>query len=392
MSHKKRVVFIINSLTVGGAERVMCTFLGASALERNEFEISLVLLDDEESPYRLPDWVKVHQLDSRQSLWRSAMLLLPLFWRLRPDVSVSFLTRANVANVLVSFFWGNPCIISERVHTSSHFSKGLVGRLAKLLVRTIYPRATKIVAVSRGVAQDLQSAFSVPESKIAVIANPIDVVSIQAHAHEAAAIELAPPYVMAMGRLVKSKNFALLIDAFGRSGLRGKLIILGDGPERETLMRKAAELGLSSRVLMPGFAKNPFALLRHADVFVLPSNAEGFPNGLLEAMAVGIPVISTNCGSGPSEILADRDRAEVDGLYFAEYGVLVPMESAELMAKALLAMTDSGLRQRYSKKAAERASEFTVDQAKRRYWDLVRIELAGRPAADIDRRRAGFGG
>src|SRR5262249_10579061 len=113
MSRKKRVVFIINSLTVGGAERVMCTFLDSSVAERSEFEISLVLLDNEESPYRLADWVSVHQLNGRRSLWRSTMLLLPLFWRLRPDVSVSFLTRANVANVLVSFLWGNPCIISE---------------------------------------------------------------------------------------------------------------------------------------------------------------------------------------------------------------------------------------------------------------------------------------
>jgi N-acetylgalactosamine-N,N'-diacetylbacillosaminyl-diphospho-undecaprenol 4-alpha-N-acetylgalactosaminyltransferase len=141
------------------------------------------------------------------------------------------------------------------------------------------------------------------------------------------------------------------------------------------LTRKAADLGLGERVLMPGFAKNPFALLRHADVFVLSSSAEGFPNSLLEAMAVGIPVISTNCG-GPSEILADRDHGEIDGLCFAEYGVLVPTDSPELMAKALLAMASSDLRQRYGKKAAARASEFTVEEAKRRYWEVVRTELA----------------
>ena len=97
---------------------------------------------------------------------------------------------------------------------------------------------------------------------------------------------------------------------------------------------------------------------------------------MLEAMAIGIPVISTNCG-GPSEILANRDRREVDGFCFADYGVLVPTESPELMAKALLAMENPDVRQICGKKAAARASEFTVDAAKRRYWDLVRTELAG---------------
>jgi N-acetylgalactosamine-N,N'-diacetylbacillosaminyl-diphospho-undecaprenol 4-alpha-N-acetylgalactosaminyltransferase len=292
----------------------MCTFLASSASERDEFDVSLVLLDIEESPYEVADWVDLHQLDSRQSLLRSVVSLLSLFRRLQPDVSVSFLTRANIANVLASFFWGNPCIISERVNTSSHFTRDLAGKCAKLLIRAIYPRATRVVAVSPGVAQDLQSAFSVPEEKIVIIANPIDVPSIQTQSREEAGVDLDEPYVIAMGRLVKNKNFALLIDAFAQSGLRGKLVILGDGPEREALIRKAIDLGLGDRVLMPGFAKNPFTLLRRADVFVLPSSAEGFPNSLLEAMAVGVPVISTNCASGPSEILAGRGRSEIDGL------------------------------------------------------------------------------
>jgi N-acetylgalactosamine-N,N'-diacetylbacillosaminyl-diphospho-undecaprenol 4-alpha-N-acetylgalactosaminyltransferase len=126
---------------------------------------------------------------------------------------------------------------------------------------------------------------------------------------------------------------------------------------------------------MPGFAKNPFALLRQADALVLPSSGEGFPNCLLEAMAVGVPVISTNCAWGPSEILADRERSEIDGLCFAEYGILVPTDSPELMATALLAMASPDLRHRYAQKAAARASEFTIEKAKRRYWEVVRREL-----------------
>src|SRR5262247_1403095 len=117
---RKRALFIINSLAGGGAERVMSTLLSSSASEREEFEIALVLLDVEKSAYGIPDWIEVHQLDSRRSLFRSVMSLLRVFRRMRPDISLSFLTRPNIANVLASVVRGTPCIISERVNTSSH--------------------------------------------------------------------------------------------------------------------------------------------------------------------------------------------------------------------------------------------------------------------------------
>ena len=372
---KKRAVFIINSLSGGGAERVMSTLLMSSKSEREEFEIALVLLDSEPPAYEISDWIEVHQLDSRHSLLRSVVALLLLFRRMRPDISISFLPRANVASVLASFVWGNRCIISERGSTSNHFTGDLAGSFAKFLVGAIYSRATRIIAVSHGVGQDLQFAFSVPKEKVVVIANPIDISSSQAQSCEKPVIDLDKPYFMGMGRLDRNKNFGLLIDAFAQSGVGGKLVIVGEGPEREALIRKIDDLGLTGRVLMPGFAKNPFALLRQADAFVLPSSGEGFPNCLLEAMAVGVPVISTNCAWGPSEILADRDRSEIDGLCFAEYGVLVPTDSPELMARALLAMASSDLRHKYAQKATARASEFTIEKAKRRYWEVVRKEL-----------------
>src|SRR5262249_25639337 len=111
-----------------------------------------------------------------------------------------------------------------------------------------------------------------------------------------------------------------------------------------------------------------------------------FPNSLVEAMAIGIPVISTNCGSGPSEILAGCDRGEIDGLCFAEYGVLVPTDSPELMASALRAMENSDLRRRYGEKVATRAADFSVERAKTRYWEIVRTEVR-HPKGDARRAR-----
>src|SRR5262249_18832341 len=154
----------------------------------DEFEIELALLDNEDSPYGLPGWIKVHQLDGRRSFLSSIIALFLLFRRVRPDISISFLTRANIANVVASTAYGNPCIISERVNKSSQLTNTLRGRVAKLLVRLIYPRAARIIAVSAGVAQDLRTSFSIPRGKIVIVANPIDLASIQAQSRETGAI------------------------------------------------------------------------------------------------------------------------------------------------------------------------------------------------------------
>src|SRR5262245_49911534 len=116
MEPRKRALFIINSLAGGGAERAMSTLLTSSGPECDEFEIELALLDNEDSPYGLPGWIKVHQLDGRRSFLSSIIALFLLFRRVRPDISISFLTRANIANVVASTAYGNPCIISERVN------------------------------------------------------------------------------------------------------------------------------------------------------------------------------------------------------------------------------------------------------------------------------------
>jgi len=381
---KTRALFIINSLAGGGAERVMSTLLTLSGSERDQFEISLALLDIEDASYAVPEWIGEHQLDSRRSLLRSIVLLSSLFRRVRPDIGISFLTRANVATVLASAACRVPCIISERVNTSSHLGNGLGSWVAKRLVRWTYPRAKRIIAVSPGVAEDLRESFAVPKSKIVVVANPVDLAAIERQSREDPVLDLDDPFIVGMGRLVENKNFGLLIDAFALSGVGGKLVILGEGPEREILSRKISELGLADRVLMPGFLQNPFAVLRRAKLFVLPSNAEGFPNGLLEAMALGVPVISTNCCSGPSEILAARSRDEIDGPYFAEYGVLVPTESPELMADALRAMEDRDLRGKYGEVATARARMFGAELAKSQYWEIIKAEIKGaRPAPRV---------
>lgn len=374
---RKRVLFIINSLAGGGAERVMCTLLRASQGELGNSQISLLLLDREAAMYDVPRWIDVQQLDCRHSLLRSIWSVWRAVARARPDLTVSFLTRSNVANIIAGTLLGIPAVVSERVNTSSHLGTGAGATVARLLVKATYPKAQRIIAVSQGVADDLQASFGIRRDRMAVIANPIDVEAIRAQADSGAPVPVDGPYAVTMGRLVPNKNFGMLIEAFARSKSAGQLLILGDGPERDALTRQIEMLGLGGRVVMPGFSANPFPTLARAAFYVSPSNAEGFPNSLLEAMSVGLPVISTNCPSGPSEVLADLPREQVGpGVTFAPHGILVAPNDADAMAQALQAMADPALRQNYAERAPKRAADFGVARAKDAYWAVIREAAA----------------
>jgi N-acetylgalactosamine-N,N'-diacetylbacillosaminyl-diphospho-undecaprenol 4-alpha-N-acetylgalactosaminyltransferase len=372
VAQRKRVLFLINSLAGGGAERVMCTLLRHSELERNEFDIVLGLIDNEKAGNVAPDWVDVRQLDGRKAFTRSMLEVRKLFGQVQPDVTMSFLTRANFANVLNARC---PCIISERANTSAHFGNDAKGAISRAMVRTLYPRATKVIGVSEGVADDLRVAFGVPTEKLVTIANPVDGDVIRARGAEIAAVEVEAPYIMAAGRLVPSKGFDMLIRAYAAAKVGPKLVIAGEGFMRDELIKLARECGAADRVVFPGFVANPYPLMRGAELFVLSSSSEGFPNALVEAMTLGVPVIATNSASGPSEILAEAPRASIADLTFAAHGVLTPVGSVERMTEALRAMQDPERRRTYSDKGVTRVTAFSAAAAKDRYWNVIREAL-----------------
>lgn len=374
---RKRALFLINSLAGGGAERVMCTLLRYSADEREAFDIVLGLLDDEPAAYAPPDWVEVRQFDCRKSFPRSVAAVRGLVRDVRPDVTLSFLTRSNMANVLSG--GSGARVISERANTSAHFGKGPGGSASRALVRLLYPRADRVIAVSDGVADDLRDNFGVDTDKLIAIPNPIDVDAIAAKAALAPEVVVGAPYVLAAGRLVKSKNFDMLIRAFAEAGMEGRtLVIIGEGPERESLQQTASAAGVADRVLLPGFVANPYPLMAGAEIFLLSSNAEGFPNGLVEAMAVGAPVIATNCASGPSEILAEMKRDAIHDTIAAAHGIVVPPNSVGHMTNALRTLGHPELRREYSAKAAQRARAYGAAVAKERYWTVLREAMAAK--------------
>lgn len=368
---KKKAIFIINSLAGGGAERIMTTLLHASNPWRSRYDISLALLDREPAVYAVPDWVDTIQFDCEAGLLSSILALRKLMARLHPDVTLSFLARANIANVVATAGLNTSCLISERVNSSAHFGSGARGLLGKGLLRATYPRARHVIAVSNGVAQDLAQNFSVRSTAISVISNPVDHASIAAMAAERPVLDIQGEYIVAAGRLVPNKNFPMLIQAFAQSGVPGSLVILGEGPMRQALEAQVRQLGLAGRVHLPGFIGNPFAVLKHASLFALSSNAEGFPNGLVEAMACGLPVVAANCASGPAEILLNRARETVRGIVQSPAGAVVPTNDPSAFADALRAVHDPGMRHARGAAALDLSRQFSVERTAGRYWEVI---------------------
>lgn len=385
MPEKKRVLFAINSLAGGGAERVLTTLLAGSEPWRDRYALHLALLDREPQAYPVPEGIVLHQLDARGGTLASIIQLRRLAGRLSPDVTLSFLTRANVANAVAMAGRGRPWLISERVNTSAHLGTGLGATLARAMVRASYPRASHVIAVSEGVVDDLVANFGVRRDRVSSIANPVDHRRIGELAAEAPAFQPQGAYMIAAGRLVPNKNFAMLLDAYAQSGLPARLVILGEGPERAALTARAQALGISDRVDMPGFIDNPYALLARAELFAMPSNAEGFPNGLVEAMACGLPVVAANCASGPSEILAGMAREAVRGPMDVDAGALVPTDDPERFATALRAVHAEPRRTAAGIAARQRSLAYGVEQAAANYWARIEkaLEPRTRSAGDI---------
>jgi len=362
-------LFIINSLAGGGAERVFTTLVDQFSRRPEEFAITVALLDNEaEEAYHLPAGVRVERLNTRGGLLRSITQTRKLVRRLRPDVTLSFLSRANVAAIVAMRRTGKGAVISERVNTTAHLRTGRLGFLSRLLIRGTYPSARHIIAVSEGVARTLESDFDIAPDRISVIYNPVDMDRIHVLAQQQPAIPVTTADFVTMGRLVDNKNTAMAIRALARLGSKtgtgGNLLVLGEGPMREDLTALAASLGLAERVHFAGFIANPYAVLARAGCYLLTSHAEGFPNAMMEAMAVGLPVVATDCPSGPAEIL--EVHLEGNGAAFGQGGALVAMDDDAAMARCMAELTGPR-REAFSAAARQRAAAFSVESAVERF-------------------------
>ena len=238
-------------------------------------------------------------------------------------------------------------------------------------MKLLYGWADNIIAVSEGVARDFAKNTGIDGSRIAVIHNPIATSDIERRAREPIdhswLEQKTTPVIMGMGRLARQKDFATLLRAFAkvRQRLDCRLIILGEGPDRPVLEALTVELGVEDAVSMPGFVSNPFAYLARVDLFALSSAWEGFGNVLVEALSVGVPVVATDCESGPREIL-DHGR----------FGSLVPVGDVDAMATAVIHQLGHPLDQATLRAAAAR---FSAADVAGRYLEVFSSHPAERP-------------
>jgi N-acetylgalactosamine-N,N'-diacetylbacillosaminyl-diphospho-undecaprenol 4-alpha-N-acetylgalactosaminyltransferase len=370
-SAPRSIVFVINSLTAGGAEHALADLLTYLEDHLRDYTVHVVLLDVEEELHAVPPWAQKHVLNANFSFLWSTISLARILRDLAPAVTLSFLNRSNCANVISSKFLKYPCIISERTHPTTRFGTGLNAVITKAVMRLTYPHADQVIAVSEGVKHDLMTNFGVHGTKIRVIYNPVDANQICQRALEAPSTSVPEPYIVSAGRLVPSKNFPLLIESYRSSSISENLVILGEGEERRQLERLVSTLGLDGRVILPGHMQNPYPIIGAAHLFVSSSNLEGFPNALIEAMALGCPVVATDCDTGPMEILTGKMQARCTEVTLAEYGILVPVNSADLLAQAIRIGCRESIRTMYSQRSKERARDFATGRSIEQYWSVI---------------------
>lgn len=329
MSHRPVVFFFLPDLSGGGAERATIEYL--LHLDRARFSPHLVLtrrhgvyLD------RVPEDVPVHSLGKRTTL--SLPRLIVGFRRLaralQPDLVYSSNWYADLIQLQArrrAGDWKAACSLHA---VPRELRRRRFGSIKTMWMRRLYPRADAVFAVTASVAEEFSREFrSASEVPRIVQPNPFDLDEIRRLARKT-----EPNWpsesglrVVALGRFEREKGFDLLIDALGRLADRSfHLLLLGEGPEREDLRARAEALDILDRVTFPGFLQNPYPAIRSADLFVLPSRSEAFPSVVIEALALGTPILATDCPTGPAEILEG-----------GRLGRLVPAEDSEAMAEAI---------------------------------------------------------
>lgn len=326
-----RIAIFFHDLGIGGAERVMLQL--AKGFIEEGYLVDLVLARAE-GPLlaEVPSGVQIIDLKTRSPM-KMFIGLIRYLRENKPSVLLSPFEVTSVIAILVKRMSG----VSTRVviRVSVHLSRNKRTTkwkkiLERLVVSRVYPFADGIITVSDGVARDFAIYSGIPHERIKVIYNPIVSDQLLEEAEEPVYhrffAEGRYPVVLGVGRLAEQKDFSTLIKAFDilRKKMPSRLIILGDGEERSSLEELIRSSGLQDVVDLPGYDINPFAFMKKASVFVLSSKWEGLPGVLIQALACGCPVVSTDCLSGPSEILKD-----------GQYGYLVSVGDVDAMAKAM---------------------------------------------------------
>ena len=361
-----RVAFFLGSFGGGGIERITARL--AHSFVKLGVEIDLIL-NRADSPHlgQMPAQTRIIDLKT-PNLYLSLPGLVRYIRQERPSAMLAADHYLNEIALLAKGIAGVPLrlIVAEhnQLSKTARNSTTLKGRLAPIFARFLYPGADGIVAVSEGVAKDLASVAALPLTSIETIYNPVINAQMLAKAKEPVEHpwfnSTDVPVILGVGKLEQQKDFPNLIRAFAkvRQVQSARLVILGWGPDRPELEALVRSMGLEADVDLPGYVQNPYAYMARSAVFVLSSAWEGLPTVLIEAMALGIPVVSTDCESGPSEILAE-----------GEYGYLTPVGDSDALAEAILQVLSGRIKAIDSSWLAQ----FDVETATQKYLNILGV-------------------
>jgi glycosyltransferase involved in cell wall biosynthesis len=387
--NKKKILFILPTLSRGGEERVASRLSFALP---DSFEKFLVVFYKDRVDYpfngktiflNLPlfeGWIKI----PAKIIFLSTKILAirKIKKEIKPDFSLSFGPEANAMNVLSNFGFKAKTILSVHTIEGTYFKNYpfLFRWFHKFVMRFVYKLANKIVTVSKGVAQDLIENFGVKREKITVIYNFQDLEEIDRASLEDLGefrnLFLKNKVVISVGRLVPQKGFQYLIEGFKKVVEKHPetiLVILGEGELKEELEKLIENLNLKEKVFLLGFQKNPFKFLKNSSIFILSSVQEGLPMVLIEAMACGLPVIATDYPGGNKEILDPDCNLKVEKMRLGKYGILIPPKNPEEISKATsLLLENENLRKEYAKKSLKRAKDFSVEKIIPRWLEILK--------------------
>lgn len=362
------LAIILSSLRGGGAERVMLSL--AEGLANNGHQVDLVV-SNATGPLlnSIPEGIHLVDLSSNRVL-RSTIGLTNYLKCHKPDIAISALPHVNLVTVIAKLI---ACVNTKTILTehntlsqSIRNSRTLKGRYIYLGMKLLYRFSNSIVAVSRGVADDLATTINIDRSAISVIYNPVVTETLLLNAKKPVDhpwfLDKQLKVVLGVGRLTYAKNFSTLIRAFSRIDNihNTRLVILGEGEDRTELERLIIELKLVDVVDLLGFVTNPYKFMYRSNIFVLSSRWEGLPTVLIEAMACGTEIISTDCPSGPREILEN-----------GAWGTLIPVGDEDALVESL----NQSLRRQAPKLSPQSFSQYEFSYSVKQYDYLLECLL-----------------
>lgn len=368
---RRRVGFVLTGLIGGGAERSMISVI--DALDRTRFD-PLLILFERRIEHQPPADVPIHVL-SRRGVFGPGRLVSRVFElaalarRERLDLLVSFLVGPNIVATAAARRAGIPVLVGERSAPRTVLSSAnhqlTAPWLWSFLVRRTYPLASGILSNTDGAKRELVAWLDVPPERVTVVPNALDLDRIRQLASEPLDDPRIPggrPLLVHIGRFTHAKDHDTLLHAFAR--IRAKrpatLVLIGGGENEARVKALSASLGLDADVVFTGFTPNPYAYLARATLALLTSRFEGMPNALIEAMALGVPIVSTACPYGPIELLSD-----------GACGTLVPIGDAAAVAEAAMALLDDpARRQSLGAAGLARARDFDRRHIAARYEAL----------------------